>query len=61
MICKPCADASDAGEEGILSHFARGCKGIWLNSVEEPCIDATQCDCQHRDDLPKRELKASEV
>lgn len=34
MICPPCREAADLGEQGALAHRARGCKG--------------DCDCMHR-------------
>lgn len=72
MICKPCGNAADRGEEGLRLHFEAGCPAIdmTLNPKEANVVnidgrlyivDTSRCDCQHRDDLPKRELKASEV
>lgn len=34
MICPPCRQAADLGEQGEAAHRARGCKG--------------DCDCMHR-------------
>lgn len=72
MICKPCREAADACKEGIAAHFNAGCPAIQVTTNSEEAndvdgegymyiVDNTRCDCQHRDDLPKRELKASEV
>ena len=72
MICTNCRTAADAGREGIAAHFNAGCPAIEVTTNSEEAndvdgegfmyiVDTARCDCQHRDDLPKRELKASEV
>lgn len=47
MICDICKELTDSGEKGS-THVPGGCKG------------GSWCDCQHRDDMPKVELKEGE-
>lgn len=64
MICIGCRTAADDGDEGIEAHFNAGCPAITGSETSEGMIygnDTARCDCQHRDDLPKRELRDSEV
>lgn len=60
MICVGCANAADEGYKGVVAHYYGGCPAI-TKVGGEYIVDRTICDCQHRDDIPEKELMGSEV
>lgn len=66
MICQACREAADNGEHGIEAHFVAGCKGIKprldrSDLVMGFTVDHTQCDCQHRTDVPQEGLQKGQM